>query len=132
MPLALELAAARAQSMPVDDIAAHLDDRLRLLTAQSGSALPRHQTLRALLDWSYELLSPPEKRLFRRLSIFAGGWTLKTALPVCDAEDEGGWALLDRLCGLVDKSLVEVDRTGDDGERGDGTRYRFLETVRAA
>src|SRR5262249_26056267 len=83
IPLAIELAAARLRVLTAQQIAARLDDRFRLLTTGSRTALPRHQTLRATLDWSYDLLSEPERRLLRRLSVFAGGWTLEAAEEVC-------------------------------------------------
>jgi predicted ATPase/class 3 adenylate cyclase len=121
IPLALELAAARIRSLPVEDVAARMKDRFRLLTDGDPTALPRQRTLRALIDWSYELLSEDEQRLFRRLSVFAGGWTLDAARAVCaDGEDAG--AMADRLARLVEKSLVAFDE--------DRRRYRLLETVR--
>lgn len=83
IPLAIELAAARVRALPIEQIAAGLDDRFRLLTGGSRTALPRQQTLRALIDWSYDLLSPEERTLLRRLSVFAGGWTLEAAEAVC-------------------------------------------------
>src|SRR5213079_3004067 len=83
IPLAIELAAARLRALPVEQIVARLDDRFRLLTGGSRTALPRQQTLRGLIDWSYDLLSPSEQALFRRLSVFAGGWTLEAAEQVC-------------------------------------------------
>src|SRR5205807_10557507 len=83
VPLALELAAARVRAMPVEQVASRLDDRFRLLTGGSRTALPRQQTLRALIDWSYDLLSEEERALLRRLSVFAGGWTLEAAETVC-------------------------------------------------
>ena len=89
IPLALELAAARVRSLPVEQIAARLDDRFRLLTGGSRTALPRQQTLRALIDWSYDLLSDPEKTLLRRLAVFAGGWTLEAAEAVCAGRGRG-------------------------------------------
>jgi predicted ATPase/class 3 adenylate cyclase len=120
IPLALELAAARIRSLPVEDVAARMKDRFRLLTGGDPTALPRQRTLRALIDWSYELLSEDEQRLFRRLSVFAGGWTLEAAQAVCDDDDAG--AMADRLARLVEKSLVAFDE--------DRRRYRLLETVR--
>src|SRR5262249_49723351 len=83
LPLAIELAAARAAVLPVDQIEAHLSDRFRLLASQSPSTDPRHQSLRTLLDWSYELLSDDERILLRRLAVFRGGWTLSAAELVC-------------------------------------------------
>src|SRR6185437_3268516 len=83
IPLAIELAAARVRTLPVEAIAARLDDRFLLLTGGDRTALPRQQTLRALIDWSYELLSEDERAVFRRLAVFAGGWTLEAAEAVC-------------------------------------------------
>ncbi|MEO5988273.1 MAG: protein kinase, partial [Candidatus Eisenbacteria bacterium] len=124
IPLALELAAARVKVLSVEQIAARLDDRFKLLTGGSRTALPRHQTLRATLQWSHDLLLPPERELLRRLAPFAGGWTLATAARVCDEEGDE-FNVLDVLQHLVDKSLVVVERTGS-GE----ARYHFLESVR--
>src|SRR5205085_7839390 len=83
VPLAIELAAARVRAFGPEQIAARLDDRFRLLTGGSRTALPRQQTLRATIDWSYALLSEPERALLRRLAVFAGGWTLEAAEAVC-------------------------------------------------
>jgi predicted ATPase/DNA-binding SARP family transcriptional activator len=116
MPLAIELAAARLRTMTPAQIADRLDDRFRLLTGGSRTALPRHQTLRAVVDWSWDLLDEPEHVLLRRMSVFAGGATLESIEEVC------GCDVFDALIGLVEKSLVIVDGTG---------RYRMLETIRA-
>ncbi len=124
IPLAIELAAARLNVLTAEQLAAKLDDRFRLLTGGSRSALPRQQTLRAAMDWSYELLSEPERVLLRRLSVFAGGCTLDAAEAVCFTDLIGSADILDLLGRLVDKSLVFVDE--QDGE----ARYRLLETVR--
>ena len=124
IPLALELAAARLGSLSVSEISSRLDQRFRLLTGGSRTALPRHQTLRALIDWSYDLLHPEEQILLGRLSVFAGGWTLEAAEAVTSAGDAGGWQVLDHLAALVGKSLVQAD------EIHGSTRYRLLETVR--
>ncbi len=124
IPLALELAAARLGSLSVAEISSRLDQRFRLLTGGSRTALPRHQTLRALIDWSYDLLNPGEQLVLDRLSVFAGGWTLEAAEAVTSAGGSGGWQVLDHLAALVGKSLVQADET--DGS----TRYRLLETVR--
>jgi predicted ATPase/class 3 adenylate cyclase/DNA-binding CsgD family transcriptional regulator len=124
IPLALELAAARLGSLSVTEIGSRLDQRLRLLTGGSRTALPRHQTLRALIDWSYDLLNPEEQAVLDRLSVFAGGWTLEAAEAVTAAADSPAWQVLDHLSALVDKSLVQADEV-----RG-STRYRLLETVR--
>lgn len=148
IPLAIELAAARLRSLSVEEINAGLQDRFALLTGGSRTALARHQTLRALIDWSYELLTEPERMLLSYLSVFAGGWTLAQARKVCaESEDKQNHpstsaeasspehhspvvsvpvfsALLDELTSLVDKSLVLAE------EREGVTRYRMLETVR--
>jgi predicted ATPase/class 3 adenylate cyclase len=124
IPLAIELAAARVSALPVEQIAARLDDRFRLLTGGSRTALPRQQTLRALIDWSCDLLSDPERAILRRLSVFAGGWTLEAAEAVCTGAGIESWEVLDLLTRLVDKSLVLY------GEQSGASRYRLLETVR--
>ena len=126
IPLALELAAARVRSLAVEEVNARLDQRFRLLTGGFRTALPRQQTLRALIDWSYDLLTGTEKTLLRRLSVFAGGWTLAAAEGVCPAGGMEDWEVLEGLTGLVDKSLVVY---GEQAEGG-GDRYRLLETVR--
>ncbi|MCA1554786.1 MAG: adenylate/guanylate cyclase domain-containing protein, partial [Chloroflexi bacterium] len=146
IPLAIELAAARVKSLSVAEIAARLDNQFRLLTGGSRTALPRQQILRALIDWSYNLLSEPECVLFRRLAAFAGGWTLEAAEAVCGEQSSVNREpsvmsseasrqftvhsslltdeILDLLDSLVNKSLVIAEpRDGD-------TRYRFLETIR--
>lgn len=122
IPLAIELAAARVKVLSPEQIASRLDDRFRLLTGGSRTALPRQQTLRAMIDWSYSLLSEPEKVLFRRLAVFAGGWTLEAAEQVCG--QDGGLEILDLLARLVDKSLVIPKEVAGE------TRYRRLETIR--
>ena len=122
LPLALELAAARARVLTVAQIAQRVEDRFRLLTGGSRVALPRHQTLEALLEWSYELLDAAEQALLGRLAVFAGGWTLEAAEAVCT--DASVPDVLAGLTGLIDKSLVQVEPAGDD------LRYRMLETVR--
>src|SRR5262249_4836208 len=101
IPLALELAAARIKALPVEQIVSRLEDRFGLLTGGSRTVLPRHQTLRALIDWSYDLLSEPEKRLLHRLSVFAGGWTLEAAEKVCSSEGIEEWEVLDLLLSLA-------------------------------
>ncbi|WP_304450826.1 BTAD domain-containing putative transcriptional regulator [Nocardiopsis sp. YSL2] len=132
MPLALELAAARMRTMAPAQLSARLSDRFRLLTGGSRSVLPRHRTLRAVVDWSWELLDDAERRLLRRLSIFSGGATLDAVERVCaDTGAEGtvhGQDTWTVLFALVDKSLVIADTaTRDDAP----PRYRQLETVRA-
>jgi tetratricopeptide (TPR) repeat protein len=124
LPLAIELAAARIRSLSVENIAARLDQRFDLLTGGPRTALPRHQTLRAALDWSYELLTIPEQVLLRRLSVFTGGWTLEAAEEICAGERIGNWEVLDALSMLVDKSMVELE------EREAGARYWLQETMR--
>jgi predicted ATPase/DNA-binding winged helix-turn-helix (wHTH) protein len=121
--LAIELAAARVTMLSVVQIAERLDDRFRLLTGGSR-ALPRHQTLRAAMQWSYEQLAPAEQRVLRQVSVFAGGWTLQATLEVAQCADD--YEALALLTALHDKSLLVVDRTAD----GDRPRYRMLETVR--
>ena len=152
IPLAIELAAARVKVLAPGQIAARLDDRFRLLATGSRMALPRQQTLRALVDWSHDLLSEPERIFLRRLSVFAGGWTLAAAEAICAVRVETGagpevsgdrtplvglpktakWytrdlapdEVLDLLGNLVDKSLVVAE------QHLEGTRYRLLETLR--
>ncbi len=120
IPLAIELAAARLRVLSASQIALRLDDVFRLLTGGSRTALPHHQTLRALIDWSYYQLSPAEQSLLCQLAMFSGGWTLEAAEALCNGNDT-----LDLLSSLVDKSLVLVSH-GQDNER----RYHMLETVR--
>jgi predicted ATPase/DNA-binding SARP family transcriptional activator len=128
MPLAIELAAARLRSLPVEDVAARLgerlgepvDDRFRLLSRGDRTAAPRHQTLRAVVEWSWDLLDPSEQATARRLAVFAGGFTLDAATAVVDTGTEVGAG--DVVAGLVEKSLVDVVGGG---------RYRMLETIRA-
>jgi non-specific serine/threonine protein kinase len=145
IPLAIELAAARVTILPVAQIATRLDDRFKLLTRGTRGAMPRHQTLRALIDWSYDSLPEAEAILLRRLSVFAGGWTLEAAEAICadfglsnfefGLRDDSSAIenrkseiencdVLDLLDSLVDRSLVLVD------EMDEGVRYRMLETVR--
>jgi predicted ATPase/DNA-binding XRE family transcriptional regulator len=126
IPLAIELAAARVRALGVDELLARLDQRFRLLSDRTQTATPRHQTLQAALDWSYGLLTPSEQALFRRLSVFVGGWTLE-AVEAIGADDAlGSTEVLDVLTQLVDQSLVQIEPPHD----GDGLRYRLLETVR--
>jgi predicted ATPase/DNA-binding winged helix-turn-helix (wHTH) protein len=123
IPLAIELAAARTLSLGIEGLSARLDDRFRFLTTGRRTALPRHQTLRATLDWSYDLLPEPERIALRRLAIFAGGFTLRAARTVA-ADDEIA-AVDDCVANLVAKSLVTLDVGGPV------RRYRLLETTRA-
>lgn len=122
IPLAIELAAVRVRALSVENIASRLNDRFHLLTGGNRTALPRQQTLRALIDWSYDLLSEKERILFCRLAVFAGGWTLNAAEAVCAGGDIAERDVLDLLADLVDKSLVTT--TVESG------RYGLLETVR--
>lgn len=124
IPLAIELAAARIKVLDPEHIASRLDDVFRLLTVGRRTALPRHQTLRAAVDWSYDLLAEQERVLLRRLGIFAGKFALETAEAVCAGDGIETADVLDILSRLVDKSLVMVI------EREDGTGYRLLETLR--
>jgi predicted ATPase/class 3 adenylate cyclase len=121
IPLALELAAARVKVFAVEQIADRLNDRFKLLTGGSRTALPRQQTLRAAIDWSHDLLPQEERALLRRLSVFIGGWSFEAAESICgDANLDS----LEALSHLVDKSLVVVD------QQSEAARYRLLETVR--
>jgi predicted ATPase/DNA-binding SARP family transcriptional activator len=124
LPLAIELAAARVKMLSIDQVASRLCDRFKLLTNGCRTALPRQQTLQAAMDWSFQLLSEHEQILVRRLSVFAGGWTLELAERICAGEGIEASEILDLLTHLVDKSLVLVDRYSTE------LRYRFLETVR--
>ncbi|MDX1613721.1 MAG: adenylate/guanylate cyclase domain-containing protein [Candidatus Promineifilaceae bacterium] len=124
IPLALELAAARVRVLATGQIAARLDDRFRLLTGGSRTALPRQRTLQALIDWSYDLLSDAECVLLRRLAVFSGGWTLDIAEEVVGFEPLEAYEVLDLLEQLVNKSLVVILPTAA------GRRYGMLETIR--
>ena len=124
LPLAIELAAAQIRVMHPASIALALDNRFRLLTGGSRTSLARQRTLEASVDWSHELLDETEQRLFRRLSIFAGGFTLASAERVCSDDQLDDFAVLEVLVRLVDKSLVQA-QSGVGG-----TRYRMLETIR--
>ena len=125
IPLAIELAAARVPVLRVEQIGSRLDNRFRLLTGGSRTALPRHQTLRALIDWSYDLLPASERSLLGRLSVFAGAWTLEAAEAICIGEGIEPDEILDLLIQLVNKSLVNSDRA-----QNAEARYRLLETIR--
>jgi predicted ATPase/DNA-binding SARP family transcriptional activator len=125
IPLAIELAAGRTSLLAVEQILKRLDDRFNLLTGGLRTALPRHQTLRATIEWSYDLLSEQERLLFRRLAVFMGGWTLEASEEVCAEDSIESTDILDLLAQLISKSLVWVD-ISDSGE----TRYRRLETIR--
>jgi predicted ATPase/class 3 adenylate cyclase/Tfp pilus assembly protein PilF len=122
IPLAIELAAARIRVLSVEEILARLDDRFGLLVG-SRTALPRQQTLRALVNWSYDLLTEKERILLRRLSVFSGNWTLEAAEQICSGGEIEAWEVLDLLTGLIDKSFVIGEsKNGFEG-------YRFLETI---
>lgn len=122
IPLAIELAAARINSLSVHKIYERLDDRFTLLTAGKRTALPRQQTLRALINWSYDLLSEQEKILWKRLSVFIDGWTLNAAEEICSDEQINSEEILDLLYQLTEKSIIVFD--------ADKERYRMLETIR--
>ncbi|MFC6087189.1 BTAD domain-containing putative transcriptional regulator [Sphaerisporangium aureirubrum] len=123
MPLAIELAAARLRTMSIDQVARRLDDRFRLLTGGSRTALARHRTLRAVVDWSWDMLTEAERGVLRRLSVFSGGAGLEAAERVCGDEASGGGQVLDVLTALIEKSLLLAD-----GE--DTPRYRMLGTIK--
>lgn len=124
IPLAIELAAARTNALSLDDMAARLDDRFRLATGGSRTALPRHQTLEAAIDWSHALLTQPERVQLRRLSVFAGGFGITAAEAICAGDGVAEQDVLYLLARLVEKSLVAAE--GLNGQ----TRYRLLEIVR--
>ncbi len=124
IPLALELAAARVRSLSVADINKRLTDRYKILTGGSRVLQERQQTLRALVDWSYELLVDNERTMLQRLAVFVGGFDLVAAEKVCGVEPIEDFEVLDLLASLVDKSLVMLE------ERDEGSRYRMLETIR--
>ncbi len=124
IPLALELAAARVRMLAPRQIAQRLDQRFRLLTGGDPRALPRHQTMTALIDWSYDLLSPREQLFFESLAVFAGGCTLEAATAVCAIEAEDEVDAIDLIASLVTKSLLLAELVGDE------RRYRLLESSR--
>jgi predicted ATPase/DNA-binding winged helix-turn-helix (wHTH) protein len=125
IPLAIEFAAARAATLGPHEVASRLDDRFELLTSGHRTALPRHQTLRAALDWSYELLPEPEQRLLRRLAVFTAGFTLEAAQAVMSDAVDAPSTVVDGVASLVAKSLVTFDGSAPD------PRWRLLETIRA-
>ena len=125
IPLAIELAAARAIVLGVEEVAAHLDDRFRILTGGRRTALPRHQTLRATLDWSYELLSEPERVILRRLAVFAGAFSLEAVRAVIASPEIAPAEIVDGIANLVAKSLVTVTAGATVA------RHRLLDTTRA-
>lgn len=124
MPLAIELAAPRVRALSPQQIAERLNDRFHLLTGGSRTALPRQQTLQAAIDWSHDLLSNAERVLFRRLAVFASGWTLEAAEAVCSSEPLRQANVLPLLTHLVERSLAVTE------EQDNEVRYRFLETIR--
>ncbi len=127
IPLAIELAAARLRTLSLEEIAAGLNDCFGLLTKGNRAAMPRHQTLRALIDWSYDMLAEEEKMLLRRLAVFSGGWMLEAAEQVCVEERGGGFEsakVVELLRRLANKSLLNFD------ERASDSRYSMLETIR--
>lgn len=123
--LAIELAAARLKTVSLDVLDRHLDDRFRVLTGGNRAAQPRQQTLRALIEWSYDLLDPSEQGFFVKLAPFAGGATVQTLLAMQPDDGLDEWQILDLASALVEKSLLVVTGVGD------GTRYHFLESIRA-
>ncbi|MFH8342794.1 BTAD domain-containing putative transcriptional regulator [Streptomyces sp. AM6-12] len=123
VPLAIELAAARLRTMSVDQLAHRLDDRFRLLTSGSRTALPRHKTLRAVVDWSWELLSDAERTVLSRLSVFSGGTSLEAAERVCAGDGVGQGQILELLTSLAEKSLLRA--VADDDPR-----YRMIGTIK--
>ena len=124
IPLALELAAARLRTMSLSGLAERLDERFKLLTAGNRSALPRQQTLAALIDWSYDLLEVRERLLFERLGVFSSAFPISAVKAVCEGDDVDAADITDLFCSLVDKSLVVVERGGDDEQ------YSLLESTR--
>ena len=124
IPLAIELAAARIKVLPLEKINDRLSDRFKLLTGGKRTVLPRQQTLRAMIDWSYDLLNEDEKLLFRRLAVFKGGWTLEAAEEICADEHVESYDVIDILTGLLDKSLITSK------EESDNMRFGMLESIR--
>ncbi|HEY2308189.1 MAG TPA: helix-turn-helix domain-containing protein, partial [Streptosporangiaceae bacterium] len=125
MPLAIELAASRVRSMAVEELSSRLDDRFRLLTGGTRTALPRQRTLEATITWSYDLLSEEERVLFDRLSVFSGGCTTDSARRVCSGGAVSEERVLELVGGLADRSMLVADKNGEPK-----TRYRMLETLR--
>jgi predicted ATPase/class 3 adenylate cyclase len=124
IPFAIELAAARVKVLSITDLSKALHERFRVLTGGDRTALPRHKTMRALIDWSYDLLADNEKSLLRRLAIFAGGWTLEAASQVCQGDGIDEFDVMDLVSSLVDKSLVVAETSGETA------RYRLLDSTR--
>ena len=126
IPLAIELAAARVGTLSLEQISERLEGSLELLTRGDRTAAARQRTIRQTLDWSYELLSEPERKVLRRLSVFAGGWTLEASEVVVSDESMGQSEVLELLSGLVEKSLAIAELTAESG----GVRYRLLDSIR--
>lgn len=124
IPLAIELAAPWVRMLTIERIEDRLDDQFRLLTGGSRTVLPRQQTLRATTDWSYNLLSETERTLLNRLAVFAGGWTIEAAEEICTGSGLSPHDTLSELTQLVDKSMVDVEKSGDEA------RFRLLEALR--
>ena len=122
--LAIELAAPRVRAMSLEELSTRIGDRFAVLTGGSRTALPRHRTLRSLVDWSHDLLGDAEKAVLRRASVFAGGWTLEAAERVCSGDGVDRTGMLDLLTSLADKNLAVAET------HADGTRFGMLETVR--
>ncbi|MFB7873821.1 BTAD domain-containing putative transcriptional regulator [Nocardia sp. NPDC056064] len=123
IPLAIELAAARLRTLSLDQLAHRLDDRFRLLTGGSRTAIAQHRTLRAVVDWSWELLGEPERQVLRRLAVFSGGASLEAAEQVCAGGDVEPWEVLELLTALTEKSLLQATTDGSP-------RFRLLETIK--
>ncbi|WP_327142525.1 BTAD domain-containing putative transcriptional regulator [Nocardia sp. NBC_01327] len=131
IPLAIELAAARLRTMSLDQLANRLDDRFRLLTGGSRTAIPQHRTLRAVVDWSWELLTDAERTVLRRLSVFSGGASLDAAEQVCARDTVEQWEVLELLTTLTEKSLLRTVANHAGPAAGDSPpRYRMLETIK--
>ncbi|MBV6477265.1 MAG: hypothetical protein HGGPFJEG_00002 [Ignavibacteria bacterium] len=124
IPLAIELAAARIKVMKVETIVERLNDRFKLLTGGKRTSLPRQQTLKALIDWSYDLLSDNEKIMLQRIAVFYGGWTLEAAEKICSFDPLDEYEILDLLSNLIDKSLIKISESSAE------LRYGMLETIR--
>lgn len=124
IPLAIELASKRVNVLPVEEIFKRLDDRFKLLTGGNSTALPRQKTLKALIDWSYDMLSPNEQILLQRLSIFMGGWTLEAAEEICSDDSIDQYEILDLMNSLYDKSLIMFNEVNGKG------RYGILESIK--
>ena len=124
IPLAIELAAARVRIMSLEELSSRLSESFRVLTGGSRTSLPRQQTLQATIDWSYDLLTEDEKRLFHRLAVFNGGWTISAAEEICSDDQLPYERILDLIARLVDKSIISAESTIGIA------RYRMLETMR--